>query len=817
MTVDKVAKTIVHTAASDETSKSFLEYSMSVVYSRAIPDARDGLKPVQRRLLYSMFIDGYTHDKGYVKSARPVSSCMGQYHPHGDSSIYSSLVTLTQPHYMYVPFGDGYGNWGDVTGSGAAASRYTETRLAKAAQFMVREVKENTVDMRDNYDNTLKEPVYLPAMMPNLLINGNFGIGVGFASNFASHNPTEAIEAVKLVLRKPKASVDDIMKVLPGPDFPTGAEIIGTDGIREAYENGSGKIKIRAKANIVPTTRGKHEIIFNEMPYGVKTETVIAKIKDALRAGKLTGLADAKDLTDRKNGLKVVIETKAGVNPEALLAELYKDTPLEDTFGINNTALVYGQPKRIGVLEIISIFIEHRQDVVRRRSQFRRDKRADRMHLVDGLLAGLKNIDEVIRIVRGADNADAAQKGLIKKFKIDEVQADYILSIPLRRLTKYDQMELSDERKKLADEIKDLEEILNSEERLKKVILEELNEVKKELDTPRRSTLVNLTLTEHETGAKETLKAVAVENGAPGASITANVILTFGGELTRCNGDYTPIGRGVKAQAVDVVPADGRFVTVTSRGMGHKFDVSHVHEGSGTGVSNLVPLEKGEQVLCLAPIEASKDSAPNPGIVMVSSTGKIKTSQLNYPQRADEFSVWPDMGSSAADGERIVFAKFVPDVTDEKNVLSIVSSDGSLLSTPLNKIRPQGIVGNGMAGLKLVEGQHVMTAHVWTADDKDEILTTYTGVSVKSTPLYLYPLKGRGGSGVRTHGLVKVEKDKAAAAGGKVMESVVLFNQSTETLVEGSKALPKAPYLVDKRDGSGEKTELGQLSKAIAK
>ncbi len=814
---NSAAKTIVNIPAHEETSKSFLEYSMSVVYARAIPDARDGLKPVQRRLLYSMYLDGYTHDKGYVKSARPVSSCMGQYHPHGDSSIYQSLVTLTQPHYMYVPFGDGYGNWGDVTGSPAAASRYTETRLAKAAQFMVREVKENTVDMRDNYDNTTQEPVIIPAMLPNLLINGNFGIGVGFASNFASHNPSEVMEAVELLVRKPDSSLDDVMKVLPGPDFPTGAEIIGTDGIRESYETGAGRIRLRAKVEIVPSSRGKHELIFSEMPYGVKTVNVIAKIKDGLKDGKLAGLADAKDLTDRKNGLKVVVETKAGVNPEALLATLFKETPLEETFGINNTALVDGNPRQIGLLEIISIFIAHRRDVVRRRSQFRRDKRAERMHLVDGLLSGLKNIDEVIRIVRGSENASAAQEGLMKKFKLDEVQADYILSIALRRLTKYDQVELSDERQRLADEIKDLDDILNSDERLKKVILEEIKEVRKELDTPRRSVLINLTLAEHEAGAKETLKAAAVENGAPGASIAANVVLTFGGEVLRSAGDFVPVGRGVKAAAVDVVPADGRFALVSSRGTTHKLDVSHVHDTVGTTVNNLVPLEKGERILCLTPVEPGKDTAPNPGIVMVSSSGKIKTSQLNYPQRADEFSVWPDMGSAAADSEEIIFAKFVADVTDENNVLSIVSSDGSLLSTPLNKIRPQGIVGNGMAGLKLAEGQTVATAHVWNIEDKDELITTYTGVSVKSTPLYLYPLKGRGGSGVRTHGLVKTEKEKAAANGGKVMDAVILFNQVKEHLVEGSTVMKKAPYLVDKRDGSGEKIELKELSKVLAK
>src|SRR5262245_37045374 len=482
---------IVDIDVTDEMRGSFLEYAYSVIYQRALPDARDGLKPVQRRILYQMNQMGLRPDRGHVKCARVVGDVMGRLHPHGDSAIYDALVRLAQPWAMRLPLIDGHGNFGSLGGDDApAAMRYTECRLTEAAMAMVANIDEDTVDFGPNYDGQQTEPQVLPAGIPNLLVNGASGIAVGMATNMAPHNLSEVIAAARHLLRHPEASLDQLMRFVPGPDLPTGGRIVGLDGIREAYATGRGIFRTRATATIEQLNARKTGIVITELPYGIGPEKVISRIKDLVQAKKITGIADLKDLTDRSRGLNLVVEVRSGFNPEAILSELYRLTPMEETFGINNVALVDGQPRVLGLRELLTIFVAHRLDVVRRRTEYRRRKRSERLHLVDGLLVALLNSDEVIQVIRSSDNAASARERLIAVFELSEIQAQYILDTPLRRLTRYDRLELEREQDELRAEIASLTAILESDAKLRDVVGGELGEVAKRFGTPRRTVLL---------------------------------------------------------------------------------------------------------------------------------------------------------------------------------------------------------------------------------------------------------------------------------------------------------------------------------------
>src|SRR6516165_9228055 len=475
----------------EEMRGSYLEYAYSVIYQRALPDARDGLKPVQRRILYQMNEMGLRPERGHVKCARVVGEVMGRLHPHGDSAIYDALVRMAQPWAMRLPLVDGHGNFGSLGGDdSAAAMRYTEARLTAAAMEMTGSIDEDTVDFQPNYDGTETQPEVLPAGLPNLLVNGASGIAVGMATNMAPHNLGEVIAAARYLLRNPAASLDALMRYVPGPDLPTGGRIVGLEGIREAYETGRGIFRTRATAVVEQLTPRRAGIVVTELPYTIGPEKVMARIKDLVQAKKLNGVADLKDLTDRTRGLRLVIEVRSGFNPEAVLAELYRLTPMEETFGINNVALVDGQPRVLGLRELLEIFVAHRLDVVRRRTEYRRRKRSERLHLVDGLLVALLNIDEVIQVIRSSDNAAAARERLISVFELSEIQAQYILDTPLRRLTRYDRLELEREQDELRAEIASLTAILESDAKLREVVSDELAEVAKKFGTPRRTVLL---------------------------------------------------------------------------------------------------------------------------------------------------------------------------------------------------------------------------------------------------------------------------------------------------------------------------------------
>ena len=485
-----VKEHIVETPLNEEMSKSFLEYAYSVIYARALPDARDGLKPVQRRIVYQMGEMNLTPDRPYMKSARVVGEVMGKLHPHGDSAIYEAMVRLAQPFAMRLPLVDGHGNFGSLD-DGPAASRYTEARLGPAALGMNADIDEDTVDFTPNYDNKLKEPTVLPAAIPNLLVNGGSGIAVGMATNLATHNLGEVVNAAKFLMAHSDATLEQLMRYVPGPDWPTGGTIIGRDGIREAYATGRGTLTTRAAMHIEHVTARKQAIVVTELPYMVGPEKVIERISDGVKNRKLEGISGAFDLTDRHNGTRIVIEIKTGFDPHAVLVQLFKHTPLQDNFAMNNVALVEGRPHTMGLKEMLQVWVDHRRVVIRRRSEYRKKKALERLHLVEGLLLAMLDIDEVIQVIRTSDDADAAKSRLMVVFDLDEVQAQYILDLRLRRLTKMNRIELEAERDDLKKRIEELTRILASAEALDQVVTDEMDEAVAKWGSPRRTVLLD--------------------------------------------------------------------------------------------------------------------------------------------------------------------------------------------------------------------------------------------------------------------------------------------------------------------------------------
>ncbi len=597
----------------DEMRSSFLEYAYSVIYSRALPDARDGLKPVQRRILYTMNDMGLRPDRGHVKSARVVGEVMGRLHPHGDGAIYDALVRLAQPWSMRLPTIDGHGNFGSPDDS-PAAMRYTECRMAPPAVAMTDGILEDTVDFRPNYDSRETEPSVLPAAIPHLLVNGSTGIAVGMATNIAPHNLVEVVQALRHVIKHPDATVDDLMRFIPGPDLPTGGKIVGLEGVRDAYETGRGSFRMRATARIETIGRRKG-IVVTELPYGVGTERVVERIKTLVLGKKLQGIADIKDLTDRANGLRLVIEIKNGFVPEALLEQLYRQTPMEDSFGINTVALVDGQPRTLGLREVLRVFLDHRFEVVRRRSVFRRGKAADRLHLVKGLLVAILDIDEVIQLIRTSDNTAAAKERLIAVFDLTEVQADYILEMPLRRLTRFSRIELEKEQGELDRTIEELDAIIGDQQLRWKVVSDELAEVAKTYGTPRRTVLLE------SSGTAVAATATPLEV----ADDPCFAYLSSTGLLARSSSDELPGVGGGRANhdvIVSVVRSTvrGDVGVLTSHGRVVRVGVLDLpalppsandpHLQGGLPVSEALSLASGERALALT---ALRTDGPGPG------------------------------------------------------------------------------------------------------------------------------------------------------------------------------------------------------------
>jgi DNA gyrase subunit A len=817
---EEFEENIVDIDVTDEMRGSYLEYAYSIIYSRALPDARDGLKPVQRRILYMMSDMGLRPDRSHVKCAQVVGAVMGRLHPHGDGAIYDALVRMAQPWSMRLPLIDGHGNFGSPD-DGPAAYRYTEARLAAAAMELTNSLDEDTVDFVENYDGSEMQPSVLPAAFPNLLVNGAAGIAVGMATNMAPHNLGEVVAAARHLIANPDADLDALMRFVPGPDLPTGGKIVGLDGIREAYETGRGVFRTRATAKIEKLTPRRSGIVITELPYGVGPERVSQRIRDLVLAKKLNGIATLKDLTDRHKGMQLVIEVRSGFVPEAVLDELYRLTPLEETFGINNVALVDGQPRVLGLRELLQIYVDHRIEVVRRRTEFRRGKRADRLHLVDGLIVALLNIDEVIQVIRTSDDAAAAKERLMQIFDLTEIQAQYILDTPLRRLTRYDRLELERERETLQAEIDELTSILDSEQKLRELVSAELAAVSEKFATPRRTVLLE------GTGATRTA-AVPLEV----ADEPCLVLLSSAGLLARTAPASTqpegqgslldepgPARRAGPRAAHDAIMSSvatttrGTVGVLTSLGRLVRIGVLELpalppsaHSpalSGGAPVSEFVGLESGERVVAIVAADAL-----GAGLAIGTEEGVVKRVAPDYPQNAADFEV-----IALKDGDRVVGAV---QLTDEDQELTFITSDAQLLRFPATAVRPQGRAAGGMAGIRLAPKSRVVwfgavdpaaglaeaaaggpaagPVVVTVAGSAGHLAGT-SAATVKVTPFAEFPGKGRATGGVRCHRFLKGEDVLVLAWAGP---GPARGATAAGTPVE-------LPPPVGRRDGSGER------------
>ncbi|MBB4071515.1 DNA gyrase subunit A [Canibacter oris] len=787
-----------------EMSESFLEYAYSVIYSRALPDARDGLKPVQRRILYMMGEMGLRPDKGHVKSARVVGEVMGKLHPHGDGAIYDTLVRQAQPFSMRQTLVDGHGNFGSLD-DGPAASRYTEARLTAAAMAMLSNIEEDVVDFGPNYDNSQQQPLVLPSAFPNLLVNGASGIAVGMATNMAPHNLAEVIAGVRHLMQHPNASLEEIMGFIPGPDFPSGGILVGLDGIKEAYETGRGSVRVRAKATVENVTARRKALVITELPYQVGPEKIIEAVKAGVQSKKIQGISELNDFTDRKNGLKLVITIKTGFSPEAVLEQLYKQTPLEDSFAFNNVCLVNGQPQTLGLLDLLRVYIDHRINVVRRRSQFRLQKHQSRLHLVEGLLLAIADIDEVIQLIRSSENAETAKQRLQQVFDLSEAQAEYILELRLRRLTKFSRIELETERDELKAAIAELTELLADPAKLQRQVSAELGEVAAEFGDDRRTTLLNAQVQPVKSGRATAPLQIADTPCQVLLSATGRMLrvdLPEGDTAVEAAATFAPARRTKHDAVLSRITTSVRaeIAALTNLGRVLRFSPvdlpsaapNSVQLAAGARVSQyLETLQKKERVVALL---TEQTATP---LAMGTKQGVVKRLASGEWQKGDGFEV-----ISLKPGDEIVGAAYA----DDNAELVFVTDAAQLLRFNSTAVRPQGRAAAGMAGIKLGSGQQVIAFNVvdpaavnlvatYAAADlaEDALFAAETVGSVKLSDFAEFPAKGRATGGVRAQRFLRNETVLRAAWVGA---APIMANGK-----DGS--LRQLPQETAKRDASG--------------
>ncbi|MGA6127875.1 MULTISPECIES: DNA gyrase/topoisomerase IV subunit A [unclassified Microbacterium] len=796
----------------DEMQGSFLEYAYSVIYSRALPDARDGLKPVQRRILFQMSEMGLRPDRGHVKSARVVGDVMGKLHPHGDSAIYDALVRLAQDFALRVPLVDGHGNFGSLD-DGPAAARYTEVRLAASALALTENLDEDVVDFIPNYDGQFQQPEVLSAAFPNLLVNGATGIAVGMATNMAPHNLIEVVSAAVHLLEHPDATLDELMEFVPGPDLPGGGVIVGLDGIKEAYETGRGSFRTRAKTSIESLGPRRTGIVVTELPYMVGPERVMEKIRDAVTAKKLTGISDLTDLTDRNNGLRLVIGIKTGFDPNAVLEQLYRLTPLEDSFGINNVALVAGQPQTLGLKDLLRVYLDHRIQVVTRRSRYRLARKQERLHLVEGLLIAILDIDEVIQVIRTSDDSDQARTRLMDVFDLSQPQAEYILELRLRRLTKFSRVELESERDTLKADIAALEELLASDVLLRRQVAKELDAAAEAFGTPRRTLLMN--------GGPVTPRGRAA---APAdlqiADAPCRVFLSATGRMVRAElvpdapgGGIVPPARRSKHDAIrsavdtttrgdlGAVTTLGRLVRFTPVDL-PSVPANSVQLAAGTRAAQYLGLGANEHVLALVPLTAD---AP---IALGTAQGVVKrVAATELPAGKPDVEI-----IALKPGDTVVGAALAADGTE----LVFVTTDAQLLRFDAAAVRPQGRSAGGMAGIRLTGDARVIAFTAVAATD-DTVVATVAGStaalpgtdagSAKVSAFSDFPAKGRATGGVRAQRFLRGEDALILAWVGDAPRAVG---------ADGS--VRQLPEPSAKRDASGQALDavIGAIGTAVS-
>ena len=727
-----------------EIETSFIEYSMSVITSRALPDLRDGLKPVHRRILYSMLESGYTPDKAHRKSAKIVGDVMGNYHPHGDSSIYEAMVRMAQDFSYRYPLVDGHGNFGNIDGSGAAAMRYTESRLSKISLEMLRDINKDTVDFVPNYDESTKEPAVLPSRFPNILVNGTMGIAVGMATNIPPHNLGEVIDGCVAYIDNPDIDVTGLMQYIKGPDFPTGASILGNSGIKKAYETGRGTITIRSKATI-EESNGRHHIIIEEVPYGVNTAELKNKVADLVHTKVIDGISDYH--TDLKDGVKITITLKKDANPQVVLNNLYKHTSFQTTYGIIFLMLDNGVPKTLNLKEIISKYVDYQKEVIIRRTKFDLNKAEKRVHILEGYKIALDNIDDFIKIIRDAETDVEAKTKLIEKYNLSEIQAEAILELKLRRLTGLEREKIEAELQDLLEKIKYYKEILASEEKVLAIVKQELLEIKEKYGDERRT---NIDMTAVDYIEDESL--IPVENIV--------VTLTNKGYIKRMASETYKTqnrgGVGIKGMSTNEDDFVEKLISMTThdylmfftnkgkvyRTKGYEVPL-YSRQSKGIPIVNLLPFEKEEEVTAMLKIEQNEKSKY---IVFCTKNGLIKRTNIS------EFENIRNSGKIAItlkENDELISVK----KTTGENEIVIASSNGRMIRFNENEIRIMGRTANGVKGIELEDNNICVGCEI--ANLGQEILVVTSNGYGKRTNIDEYRMTHRGSKGVRALNLTE--------------------------------------------------------------
>lgn len=747
---------IVPVVLEDEMKKSFLDYAMSVIVDRALPDVRDGLKPVHRRILYGMYESGATPDKPYRKSARIVGDVMGRYHPHGDAAIYDTMVRMAQDFSYRMMLVDGHGNFGSVDGDSAAAMRYTESRMSKIAMEMLADIDKKTVDFRPNFDESLEEPVVLPSRFPNLLVNGSSGIAVGMATNIPPHNLGEVIDGAILLIENPEADDKELMRLVKGPDFPTGAIILGREGIRNAYTTGRGSIKVRAKTEIEEMSGGKNRIVVTEIPYQVNKARLVEQIADLVRNKVIDGITDLRDESDR-NGMRIVIELRRDVNPNILLNQLYKHTMMQQNFGVIMLVLVDNQPKVLSLREILQYYLEHQREVLTRRTQFDLEKAEARAHILEGLRIALDHIDAVIRLIRGSRTVEIARNGLMTEFGLSEKQAQAILDMRLQRLTGLERDKIEEEYAALLKEIAYYKELLADVHKIMMVVKDELLAIKEKYNDPRRT---EITASDEDFAAEDLI-----------ADEDIVVTITHLGYIKRM-----PVstyrnqrrgGRGIMGittkeedfvEHLFVTSTHENILFFTNRGRVYQLKGYEIPEAGrqarGTAIINLIQVESGERVNAVIPIKEFKADC---NLFMGTKRGVVKKTSL------DEFASIRKGGLIAInldENDELIDVR----LTDGKQEVVIVTQLGQSIRFPETDVRMMGRTARGVRGITLDDGDQVVGMEI-VRESADLLVISEQGIG-KRTALSEYRVQSRGGKGIKT---MKLRERHGVIVGTKVV------------------------------------------------
>lgn len=761
-------KNVIDVKVEKEMKKSYLEYAMSVIVARALPDVRDGLKPVHRRILYSMEELGVTNDKPYRKSARVVGDVLGKYHPHSDIAVYDAMVRLAQDFNTRYLLVDGHGNFGSVDGDGAAAMRYTEVRMTKLTHEMIRDIEKETVDFSPNFDESLKEPNVLPSRFPNLLVNGSSGIAVGMATNLPPHNLTEVIDGLDYMIDNPDCSLEDLMQFIKGPDFPTGATIMGKGGIKDAYSTGRGLITLRAKAEIETTSRGRNRIIVKEIPYQVNKAKLIQKIAELVRNKEIDGITDIRDESDRQ-GMRIVIELRKDANPKVTLNLLYKRTQMQTTFGVINLALVDGEPKTLTLKELMYYYLEHQKEIVTRRTIFDLKKAEARAHIVEGLLKALDYIDEIIKLIRGSKDDAEAREGLMNRFEFTEIQANAILSMQLRRLTGLEKDKLTAEYEDLIKRINRFNEILSSERLLMSIIKEELNEIKEKYGDERRTDIV---LNE---GEIDVLNLIADESVV--------ITITERGYIKRVNENTYKAqkrgGKGVKGLTTNVEDVVNDLYTLTTHdevyfftnlGKVYSLRAYEIPESGrtakGTAIVNLLQISGGERITQIIPIKKNEERQ---FMTFVTKNGIIKKTELAQYESIRQSGL---IAINLDEDDDLISVY----LTNEEDEFISTTKNGKAIRINGKDVRPTGRSTRGVKLITLEDGDSVVSSQVVGKGAK--LLTITEKGYGKMTSEEEYTVQSRGGKGILTHRI----NEKT----GALVTALVVYDEKDLLLISSS-------------------------------